>query len=217
MKRFHEVAPGILRGGLPTPKEVRVLHDIWQVKRIISLDLEGGESISPVCQKLNIEHLMIPIELNESSNDIKETIQFLSDNIVDLLTQRQPVYIHCIYGRDRTGLAIALYRMKGDGWSKEKALKEAKSFQFGEGLSTDQLNLFLSFFDDSDNALSNDRSYRKRRIRKQYLADINESMAQVGATDTSGSTLNYVNPIGSGFAGIGNPIPAILPYINSYL
>lgn len=215
MKRFQEIEPGILRGGLPTPEEIHVLRDIWHVERVISLDFDGGESIKSTCQELGIEHLIIPIELEQSSNKIKRVLEFLSKNIVKLLNQRQPVYIHCIHGRDRTGLAIALYRIKGNGWSEEKALDEAKALQFGEELSSDHLNLFLSFL--KRDASSDDRRYRKRKMRKQYLADMNDAMAQVGATDYSGSTLNYVNPIGSGYSGIGNLPFGITPYIGSYL
>lgn len=147
MKRFQEVAPGILRGGLPTPAEVHALKNAWGVKRIISLDLEAGQKIDPICSELGIEHLILPIEHDESYSSekrIRRAVKFLSDNIVDLLTSKQPVYIHCIHGRDRTGLAIALYRIKAENWPVEKALTEAKSLEFGEGISPEHLNLFVS-------------------------------------------------------------------------
>jgi protein-tyrosine phosphatase len=42
----------------------------------------------------------------------------------------QPVYLHCVLGRDRTGLLSGLYRMYFDGLTQEKALKEMKASGF---------------------------------------------------------------------------------------
>lgn len=38
--------------------------------------------------------------------------------------ENQPVLIHCKHGADRTGAAVALYRIHLQGWSVEKALDE---------------------------------------------------------------------------------------------
>jgi len=39
-----------------------------------------------------------------------------------------PVFVHCRRGADRTGTAIACYRIMHDHWSKQQALAEAKTF-----------------------------------------------------------------------------------------
>jgi len=99
MERFSEVSPGILRGGVPSNEEINVLKNIWDVKRIISLDEKQGKNIDPICKKLDIEHLIIPLG-HDSGKIIKADC---ISNIVKLLTENQPTYIHCIHGRDRTG------------------------------------------------------------------------------------------------------------------
>jgi len=43
----------------------------------------------------------------------------------------QPVYVHCVGGRHRTGVMTAIYRMTHDGWSGEQAFKEMKRFKYG--------------------------------------------------------------------------------------
>jgi tyrosine-protein phosphatase SIW14 len=43
---------------------------------------------------------------------------------------RQPVYLHCVLGRDRTGLVLGLYRIYFNGVSKEKAALEMKASGF---------------------------------------------------------------------------------------
>ena len=44
---------------------------------------------------------------------------------------RQPVYVHCVGGRHRTGVMSAVYRMTHDGSTAEQAFKEMKHYKFG--------------------------------------------------------------------------------------
>lgn len=193
MIRFQEVSPGILRGGAPTFEDVRVLKNIWNVKRIISLDLEEGQKIDPICNKLNIEHLILPIEHDEGySNNLRmaRAVKFLSDNIIDLLTTKQPVYIHCIHGRDRTGLAIALYRIKNEGLPINAALAEAKKLGFGDGLSTEHLVIFMKALQEAA---------QQNNIGMIDLAPDIASKARglfdPGSTTGEGTGYNYFSPI----------------------
>lgn len=144
--RFSEVIPGeIFRGGDPSPEDLRTLKYIWGLKRVVSLDLDCGFRINNICDQLNIEHIILPILHFRSSDQVKQ----LKDQISDLLSVR-PVYLHCIHGRDRTGLAIALFRI-ANGWSAANALVEAKRFGFPEGLTPPEANLFIKTIMDEDN------------------------------------------------------------------
>ena len=42
-----------------------------------------------------------------------------------------PVLLHCQHGADRTGLVSAMYRMVFQGWTREQALEELQSGDFG--------------------------------------------------------------------------------------
>lgn len=46
-------------------------------------------------------------------------------------TNRAPFAVHCQHGSDRTGMMIAIYRIAIEGWSKDDAIAEMKSPQFG--------------------------------------------------------------------------------------
>ena len=146
-KRFKQVEKGIYRGGKPSSEDIEVLKNIFKINRIISLDKEAATEISPICKKFNIEHLIIPISWEEINPKI---IKFLKNNIVELLEESKPTFIHCVKGKDRTGLAIALYRI-AKGWDKEEAYEEAKSFRFGIGLEENIKNYFKNEILDINN------------------------------------------------------------------
>ncbi len=56
------------------------------------------------------------------------------DHAVTILSdpQRQPVYVHCDHGVDRTGMVLAAYRIQVDGWTFERAYEEMRSHGFHE-------------------------------------------------------------------------------------
>ncbi len=45
--------------------------------------------------------------------------------------ESQPVYVHCVGGRHRTGVMTAVYRMMKDGLSGVEAFAEMKRFKYG--------------------------------------------------------------------------------------
>lgn len=42
----------------------------------------------------------------------------------------QPVYVHCVGGRHRTGVMTAVYRMIQDSWSPDQAFEEMKQYKY---------------------------------------------------------------------------------------
>lgn len=164
MKQFVQVAPGILRGGAPSPEEVRILKDVWHVKKIVSLDEESGRAITDVCKELQIEHLIIDIDI--SIYRITPKLNYLKRNIRTIMMSNPVVYIHCFRGMDRTGLAIALYR-RAMGWSCEAAMREAKSLGFGTGIPVKLRDLYTSFI-CSDKISNNFIFQQIYKLAKQF-------------------------------------------------
>jgi len=132
--RFSQVDSNLLRGGEPSPKHLELLKKIG-IKRIVSLDQEIGEEIDPFCKKNNIQHITLPLQDGESS-----AVKFLP--LVAKALNDVPTYVHCRLGRDRTGMAIAIYRMLVNGWSLKDALTEAKGFGMGNGMSDEASKTF---------------------------------------------------------------------------
>ena len=63
---------------------------------------------------------------------------------------RQPVLVHCRYGKDRTGVVIAAYRVVHEGWEPKAAAAEAKRY-----------GCCVPLFDDLESWLRSYRRYRR--------------------------------------------------------
>ncbi len=55
----------------------------------------------------------------------------------------QPVYVHCVGGKHRTGVMTAAYRINHDGWTSEQAFKEMKQFKFGADFLHSEFKQFV--------------------------------------------------------------------------
>src|SRR5271165_1181971 len=137
ISNFHSVNNHLFRGSAPSVKDVMMLKEKYGIEKIVSLDANAGKKINRICKLLNIKHIMIPIDIGKKSSLIK----FLHWDIKDLLGGEK-VFVHCQWGRDRTGLAIAMYRCERDHWSCGKALKEAKKYGFGIGVDPKVVYLY---------------------------------------------------------------------------
>ena len=137
ISRFHKVINGLYRGSAPSPKDVQLLKDKYNIKKIVSLDKEAGDRIHRTCKLLGITHVMAPIELKKSS-----LVNFLHHNLHDLLIKGGPTYVHCHWGKDRTGLVVAMFKCKYLKENPDKAIHEAKSFGFGVGIPIEVVHLY---------------------------------------------------------------------------
>jgi protein tyrosine/serine phosphatase len=59
--------------------------------------------------------------------DVRRFLEVVTD------PSRQPVYFHCLRGKDRTGMMCAVYRMAVEGWPLEAARAEMQAFGFYDG------------------------------------------------------------------------------------
>ena len=59
---------------------------------------------------------------------------------------KQPVYVHCVGGRHRTGVMTAIYRMTSDRWAGDQAFKEMKSYKYGADFLHPEFKKFVLAF-----------------------------------------------------------------------
>lgn len=138
IKKFFRVNDSLFRGSKPDAKDLFSLKNKLGVNKIVSLDTPSSNEIDHACKLLGLEHVTIGIDADSKASILK----LLNHDIVKLFTENPNIFVHCFHGKDRTGLAIAIFRCKHDGWPCDKALKEAEAFGFGTGLDNKVLNLY---------------------------------------------------------------------------
>jgi protein tyrosine/serine phosphatase len=72
-----------------------------------------------------------------SSTTIDQFLKIVND------PANQPVYVHCVGGRHRTGVMTAVYRMTQEGWSADQAFQEMKRFKFGADFLHPEFKTFV--------------------------------------------------------------------------
>lgn len=172
--RFYRINENLYRGSAPTTQDVVELNDKYGINRIVSLDQMAGENISRICKLLGISHIIIPLDATK----ISPMVKLMSYDLDELLIDDGPTFVHCIQGKDRTGMVIAMYDCKHDGVSCDDAIKRAKKLGFGVGLPPKITKFYERAIrhycgcpkDDDNNAdiVDNERQY-KSEWRDSYL------------------------------------------------
>ena len=125
---FQQVNDHVWRGGQPTGEGWKSLTNLG-VKTVIDLRREGesGEhSIEGEAQAVRaagMSYVSIPM-MGAPAAPTQDQIA----KALNALGSGSPIFLHCKEGKDRTGTAIACYRIAHEGWNKEKALEEAKRY-----------------------------------------------------------------------------------------
>ncbi len=155
IKNFHKVKYNLYRGGKPLLLDIIALEKKFGIKKIISLDEQIGKYIEPICKKLNIEHIIIPINSGDK-NTIKYLLKY---NIRSLINNKVPTFMHCRHGSDRAGLLVALYRVLIDKWDCKKAIKEAKELGFGIRISNNMEKFYMKLICQADQNIDTNSAY----------------------------------------------------------
>ena len=119
LPRFHQVASGIYRGGQPRDGGYAWLKQ-QGVKTIINLRGEHDERKQ--VEALGFNYVYLPMRPGDEVS--ASAIQTFLETVTD--PARQPVFIHCRRGADRTGFMVGTYRIAKQGWNAEKAYDEAR-------------------------------------------------------------------------------------------
>lgn len=122
--QFAKVTPDLYRGGQPGADGLETLSKMGVN---VVVDLRGGHSKveEAAVTKLGMQYISIPSHCPFPSD--KPWARFLA---VMRENQGKKVFVHCRLGDDRTGIAIATYRISEEGWSADEALNEMKKFGF---------------------------------------------------------------------------------------
>ena len=125
LSNVGRVSPGIYRGAQPLPEGYDTLKKMG-VRTVINLRSKHSEKNT--VEALGMKSIEVPFSVLKDVNI--EKINSLIDIMIN--PDNQPVYVHCKLGQDRTGIVIAAYRMRVDGWSLKEAEAEMQAFGFND-------------------------------------------------------------------------------------
>jgi tyrosine-protein phosphatase SIW14 len=123
---FGRVNPRYYRGAQPKGHDFAELA-AGGVKMVIDLAEEGdpGEEANATRAGMKFERIAMTTHDTPGPATIAHFLALVND------PANQPVYVHCMGGRHRTGVMTAIYRMTGEGWTPLQAFSEMKQYKFG--------------------------------------------------------------------------------------
>lgn len=123
LPNLHKVCDELYRGAQPTAEGMKELEKLG-VKTVVNLRFLFSDRDELKGTSLGYEHINMttfwPVEA-----DVVRFLRIVTD------PNRTPVFVHCQYGADRTGVMVAVYRIAVQGWSKDEAIEEMTKGGFG--------------------------------------------------------------------------------------
>lgn len=136
---FGRVNDRYYRGAQPEGGDYAALAAIG-VKTIINLTSDDAEQDEQsMAERAGMHYFQIAMTTHVAPTDA-QLAKFMS--IVNN-PANQPVYVHCVGGRHRTGVMTAVYRINQDGWTSDAAFKEMKQYKFGADFLHSEFKRFV--------------------------------------------------------------------------
>ncbi len=139
------------RGAQPDGSDYADLAAVG-IKMLINLtsdDAQANEEAMAAAAGMKYVQLPMTTRVPPTPERVAEFLKIVTD------PANQPVYVHCVGGRHRTGVMSAIYRMTHDGWTGEQAFKEMKQYKYGADFLHPEFKTFvLGFMNDAAHAAS---------------------------------------------------------------
>jgi protein tyrosine/serine phosphatase len=147
---FARVNDAYYRGAQPEGDEYAALASLG-VKTVINLtsdDAEADEQL--MVEKNGMRYVNIPMSTrrNPTSKELDQFLAIVNDEA------SQPVYVHCVGGKHRTGVMTAVYRMTRDGITGKAAFQEMKQYKYGPDFLHPEFKKFVESYDPKKTAAS---------------------------------------------------------------
>jgi protein tyrosine phosphatase (PTP) superfamily phosphohydrolase (DUF442 family) len=124
---FGRVGPNYYRGGQPQGRNYADLAALG-VKTVINLTSDDAATDEKaMTESAGLTYFQIPMTTHvvPTLAQLAEFLRIVND------PANQPVFVHCVGGRHRTGVMTAAHRITHDGWTADQAFKEMKHYKFG--------------------------------------------------------------------------------------
>jgi protein tyrosine/serine phosphatase len=139
IKNFGCINENYYRGAQPKERDYKDLAALG-VKTVIDLRHEGLSEEQQMVEAAGMKYVQMAMKDDKRPNDaqVQEFLKIVNDPV------NQPIFVHCIGGRHRTGLMTAIYRIEKDGWDFAKAYDEMKKFDFSYGWGHGDLKEYVA-------------------------------------------------------------------------
>ena len=149
---FAKVNDTYYRGAQPVGSDYADLAKLG-VKTVINLigDAELDTREHSLVEEHGMRYLQIPMSTRKAptSQQLETFLSVVND------PASQPVYVHCVGGRHRTGVMTAVYRMTKDGISGAEAFTEMKRFNYGPDFLHPEFKKFVYAYEVKKPAAAN--------------------------------------------------------------
>jgi protein tyrosine/serine phosphatase len=140
---FAKVSATYYRGAQPVGQDYADLASLG-VKTVINLTSDDAQpNERAMVERNHMKYVGIPMTTHAapSQAELEGFMAIVNDPAM------QPVYVHCVGGRHRTGVMTAVYRMVDDGISGADAFREMKQFKYGADFLHPEFKDFVQHFD----------------------------------------------------------------------
>lgn len=136
---FGQINKNYYRGAQPVARDYADLASLG-VKMLINLTSDDADpNEKALAERAGMKYVQIPMSTHRAPNpdQLMHFLALVND------PANQPVYVHCVGGRHRTGVMTAAYRMTQDGWSSDQAFAEMKKYKFGADFLHPEFKAFV--------------------------------------------------------------------------
>jgi protein tyrosine/serine phosphatase len=136
---FGQINNTYYRGAQPQGRDYTDLASLG-VKTLINLTSDDADANEQaMAERAGMKYMQIPMTTHTppSAEQLTQFLALVND------PANQPVYVHCVGGRHRTGVMTAAYRMTQDGWTSEQAFAEMKKYKFGADFLHPEFKAFV--------------------------------------------------------------------------
>jgi len=119
LPNFHQVHAGLYRSGQPSREGLAQLKALG-VRTILSVRGRVGPEEKAEAERLGMRWVNIPVYAwwRPSRAQIQQFLAIARD------PAQRPVFVHCRFGQNRSGMMVAAYRIVQQGWTPSHAYAE---------------------------------------------------------------------------------------------
>jgi protein tyrosine/serine phosphatase len=124
---FGRVSDHYFRGAQPLGNDYADLAALG-VKTVINLTSFDAQADEPTrVEAAGMKYVALPMTTRvvPTPEQLATFLQIVND------PAHQPVFVHCVGGKHRTGVMTAVYRMTQHSWTSDQAFKEMKKYKYG--------------------------------------------------------------------------------------